>query len=1812
MTHTHSILKTLCSAFIFLFVAANTQAATTDISNAPLVTSPNASVLPNIMYILDDSGSMGWDYLPDWVNDNPFNSYANLQKNAGFNGVYYDPATTYTPSVHANGTSYNSMTSANTSAWTSVPNDAYGVQSNSSSNLVGNAGYYTFIAGEYCTAPNLKTCNTQSAASTGYPYPAKLRWCSDTALTNCQAVRIETGTTTYMNARYPTAPTATLTLSCGGCSNTTVSSITVNGQQILSATTSPATTSTSGGSSLAQYITANINACTTAISGNCTIAGYSATRSGSTVIISAAPSVGNISVTPSITQSGNMSISAAAFTGSIPGSNLYTAIISGVTSYPYPGSATKASTRTDCAGSTCTYAEEMTNYANWWAYYHTRMQMMKTSASLAFAALGDTYRVGYLSINNNTGSDFLNLGQFNATQKSNWYTKFTSANPNNSTPLRTALTKAGRLYAGKYNGATLNGSTVTDPMQYSCQQNFAILSTDGYWNESSNPKQMDGTTDVGNQDGTEVRPYYDGASIQQTTTQIQQSQTQLQQSTSQLIKRTVQQQQQTSTLQKQITQIQQDVGTLQKRTSQLQASTSNLQKSTMYLQISTKSHGNWSAFTSTSTCTWGNSTQCQYATTSGGSTVWTASAASWANVSSCTTSYSSNTSSGTTWSGDGTSCRYSAYSTPANVSSCTTAAPSSNSPYTVATATSCSYTTWPASWTNTASCTPLGQSTSSPYTVGTATQCQYSWAAGQATPSCSTPAYVAGNYANATVYNNCQPVALGYANTASTCSVTTTPDVNGQTTQCRYWDNAAGATWSALSNVSSCTQVDPSPASPYSVINAVNCPISDVSVGASSCTPSSSAGTTITCSTVTTGPTPVASCTAQGANSGNNYTQTNCSTITIQAATGVSSCTASSANSGNGYVTTSCNTVTNTSNISSCTAQAASSANNWTATTCGAGSGGTSNTLADTAEYYYITDLRTPALSNCTSGSSGNTLCSTPSPASDPDPYNNVPKSGDDAASWQHMTTFTLGLGASGYMQYQSDYGSATSGDFFDVKNGTSAAPASGICSWQSSGVCNWPAPTSNTQTTIDDLWHAGVDGRGAYFSATNPGSLAAGLNGALSGISKRTGASAAATTSNPNVVTGDNFVFSSTFVSQDWTGQLIRQQLDLNTGLVSPTADWAARGQLDNRVYTTRTIYTRDPANTYNGANGTQLKLFTYTNLTIAEQAYFNTPAISSLSQFCPSGVTCLSAANQTLAAGLNLVRFLRGDRTNEGTSDNTKYYRTRKYLLGDIVDAEAAYVSKPQGEYADYGYTAFITANNSREGLVYVAANDGMLHAFYAKTDTTLGHVGGSEAWAYIPSLVLPNLYKLADKNYANQHQYYVDGTPVVGDICVSSCGNSSAVWKTILVGGLNAGGRGYYALDITDPANPIALWEYTDSNMGYSFGNPKIGKLKNGAWVVMLTSGYNNVSPGDGQGHLYVLNAYTGTLNTTVNPSGATPGIINTGVGDTATPSGLARIAARASNPTKDNTILAVYGGDLLGNIWRFDINGDVGATGYDAQLITTLQGPGGAIQPVTSKLEVGLVGSDVVLFAGTGRYLGASDLSDTSQLSPNKQSMYGIKDPLSTASTPATAIYANPRSTTCTAGVTTNCFVQQTYTSTTCPAGSPGNICSTGETVRTNSNAQGVNMATQYGWYADFPDSGERNNTDPALALGILGFTTNVPQSSACTVGGYSFVYFVDYRTGGPLSTSPTGVVGTKLGNSIATRPVFVKLPNGSVEMLIMTSDAGSNSGSTPPPASSSECVGDECSNTVPPEVFVPPQPTASTATRRTSWRELIKE
>ena len=742
-----------------------------------------------------------------------------------------------------------------------------------------------------------------------------------------------------------------------------------------------------------------------------------------------------------------------------------------------------------------------------------------------------------------------------------------------------------------------------------------------------------------------------------------------------------------------------------------------------------------------------------------------------------------------------------------------------------------------------------------------------------------------------------------------------------------------------------------------------------------------------------------------------------------------------------------------------------------------------SNTLADVAQYYYKTDLRP------VSGSLGGL---TPDNTRVDVSTNNVPSAGSDSASWQHMTTFTLGLGVPGTLvNYNEDYLTGASSDYNAILQGSK----------------NWPDPTCGTNTCdkakLDDLWHAAVNGRGQYLSASNPDSLISALRKTLAAISRTNGAAATAATSNLEPVVGDNYAFVAQYSTAVWTGDLQARTIDLQTGALSANTSWSAKTQMAGKTSAasdTRTIKMRGSGNT--------LVDFSSANLSSQKTAgYFK--ASSSNPKGALSQYVDFSGAQQAAATDDAMIAYIRGQSGSEDNANNTdRLFRERaETVLGDIVNSAPVYVRKPPFTYSDAGYTAYASAQASRQAMVYVGANDGMLHAFNATT--------GNEAWAFVPTAVLPYLYKLADYTYSNNHRFFVDGPLTVGDAFDSS----SNSWRTILVGGLGGGGQAYFALDITDPAAPVLLWEFssaTDSDLGYSYGNPIITKrASDGKWIVAFASGYNNTA-GDSKGRLYVVDALTGTkLSEIITDNSVT----NPDV------SGIARINNFVSNTMTDNTTQYVYGGDLGGALWRFDL------TAASAQKLGSTSATTGN-QPITVRPEIGYVrdGGGTyhrVIYFATGRYLGFNDLSSNVPSATVAQAVYAVADTGSNLGV-LTASAAK--------------LVSQTITAAT----------------RSIDNPLPVDLASKNGWYVNLP-VGQRVSVDLKLQVGTLVVVANIPQDDYCVVGGSSVLYEFAYKTGAAISTIPAKTVGFPIGSSIGTGLTLIKLPNNKVVAIVTQAD-----------------------------------------------------
>lgn len=788
-----------------------------------------------------------------------------------------------------------------------------------------------------------------------------------------------------------------------------------------------------------------------------------------------------------------------------------------------------------------------------------------------------------------------------------------------------------------------------------------------------------------------------------------------------------------------------------------------------------------------------------------------------------------------------------------------------------------------------------------------------------------------------------------------------------------------------------------------------------------------------------------------------------------------------------------------------------------------------SNTLADIAAYYYKTDLR-PSLSN------------------------NVTATDSDPAAHQHMTTYTLGLGLSGVLKYDPNYLTQTSGDFADIKAGTK----------------NWPAPTTDP-ARVDDLWHAAVNGRGRYFSANDPEALTNSLAKVLSDFTSRDGVGAAAASSTLRPVITEDLIFLASYRTKDWYGDLEARTITRVNGQLSAgpaNKVWSAAVQLNATPFGQRNIlYARRQL----ALNGTTTSLAAFNWANISSDVDSST-LLNHFNRFCeqgtiPSQCSALTSEQKNAAKGENLVNFLRGDRSLEGI-----LFRSREFVLGDIVDASPVFVGAPPFNYTGQDYPAYKSAQANRCPMVYVAANDGMLHAFSAKkadeagstSPTTTNDVptcspGGSEVWAYVPRAVMSNMYLLADRNYATNHRFYVNGTPVVGDIGETSVkpdGSSTTNWRTILVGGFGAGGRGYYALDITNPSSPASLWEFSDSDMGLSYGNPIITQIADAegstTWVVAFTSGLNN----SGNGFLYILNAKTGALLYKI------PTNVNGGaVGTASAPSGLNKLNAWVESPTY-NLALRFYAGDMRGNLWRFDASNltppAANASDNRAVRLANLT-VNNTPQPITIRPELALVNyggyQHPVVLVGTGRYLGINDVESTAM-----QSIYAIKDPLTGSG------WGNVRPN----------LVEQTLSA-----------YNESTTVRTLTKQQvDWNSSTVAGWYIDLPDSGERVVTNMGLAFTTLTVASLVPKADVCSGDGYSWVYNLNIGTGSYVKEGP--VAGEKSDKAVMGISVVQVVEGDSEETVGLNTKSNGSISFTPLPKESGGSAG----------------------LRRTSWRELL--
>lgn len=526
-------------------------------------------------------------------------------------------------------------------------------------------------------------------------------------------------------------------------------------------------------------------------------------------------------------------------------------------------------------------------------------------------------------------------------------------------------------------------------------------------------------------------------------------------------------------------------------------------------------------------------------------------------------------------------------------------------------------------------------------------------------------------------------------------------------------------------------------------------------------------------------------------------------------------------------------------------------------------------------------------------------------------------------------------------------------------------------------------------QMLIDAAEKAGY-GHGSFQRADTATGLANTFNSALESISSKTQSVAAITSSSEFLVSGTVLnVYQSRYLGGAWTGELVAWPIDPMTLQLSVTPAWTAPLPRDIAGWENRVIFSG-----YNDG-------IVFNSASFKEDQYGTTQSELDLDTWFKEGDT-------------DLIPYLRGKLAADITAIDV---RPRDSLLGDIINSSPVYVSSPKkGIYRDDAfpggerYSDFVDAHQGRKKMLFVGANDGMLHGFDA--------ADGTELLGFYPSAVLPNLRALANRDYS--HQFYVDGTPTVSSVY----DDLSKTWRTLLVGGLRRGGQSIYALDISNPelfipgidqnarenAAQVVRWEFDDTDdadMGYSYSQPKTMRLGDGKFYVVLGNGYNstendgNVST-TGDAVLYLLDVANGAKIK-----------ISTEVGTDESPSfpkrgnGLSTVTG--FDATNNGKIDHLYGGDLFGNVWKFDVSDPDATKWVSSTKLFTACGETDCIaatstsdnnhQPITTAIEVAKTQyGKIMLFFGTGKWL---EVEDTRTANIAKQSFYGLIDDDSTA-------------------------------------------------------------------------------------------------------------------------------------------------------------------------------------------------------------------
>lgn len=652
----------------------------------------------------------------------------------------------------------------------------------------------------------------------------------------------------------------------------------------------------------------------------------------------------------------------------------------------------------------------------------------------------------------------------------------------------------------------------------------------------------------------------------------------------------------------------------------------------------------------------------------------------------------------------------------------------------------------------------------------------------------------------------------------------------------------------------------------------------------------------------------------------------------------------------------------------------------------------------------------------------------------------------------------------------------------------------------------------------IDDLYHSAVNGKGEYYDAKSSTALVKALEDAMDDIGAQLGSGSNVSFNTTSLRSG-GYIYSAQFTSKIWTGTLRAEAIDKD-GVIS-SRKWDAAILLDDRNLSDnpRRIIT------FNG-DGVD---FDWDELSLNQKADLKDGGSDEL------GKARLSYLSGNSVTGLEGIPF-----------------RDRGSRLGAIINSSPVFVGEPNKIWPDdskFGataYSAYKADKKSRSEVVYVGANDGMLHGFDAQS--------GEEVIAYIPGFLYStevekglSALTIPDLDY----QSYVDLPLNTSDVYVNGA------WRSIVIGGSRAGKPGLFALDVTDPssfasgsASAITMWEFTDNNLGNMTEAAQITLLKWGEndyrWSAVFSNGYDAPS---GKSGLFILD-----IADTANRK-----FIDLGTGKGLSPVRLVDHLDSDGNPNSDGVADRAYGGDLDGNLWSFDLTGgaDSWAASANFEVLYTAKDADGNAQPITAQPDIArnnfnstLADPNLLVFFGTGKYLEAADIpqaADASDAQP--QTFYGISD----RGTNVNAINV---------ALSRSDLVKREFTG--------GSVTVDGESlpVRKTDGEAVEDWSTTFGWYVDLPGGGERVVGPPRVRGEFIVFASTIPTGGdPCGGGGSSFLTalqldgstdpnkaIIDVNNDGKLDGTDEGWAGVYYGDGIITSFALI-------DDLALTSDSG---------------------------------------------------